>query len=79
MIDSQANFFWNIGHALDRSTLFDPSCKIEKNIFNKKLLISITRNKPIIDMDIVRDSFHNQASGLAHIDGEMKLTQNYEI
>jgi hypothetical protein len=79
LIDSQTNFFWNIEHALNRSTLFDPKCKIENNIFNKNLLISITRNKLIIDMDIVRDNFNNQASGLTHIDGETKLTQNYEI
>jgi hypothetical protein len=30
-------------------------------------------------MDIMRDSFHNQASGFTHMDGEMKLTKNYEI
>jgi hypothetical protein len=75
LIDPQTIFLWNI----NRSTCLDPSCKIEIKLFNKKLLISITRNKPIIDMDILRDSFHNQASGFTQIDSEMKLTQNYVI
>jgi hypothetical protein len=30
-------------------------------------------------MDIVRDSFYNQASGFTHMDGEMKLIQNYKL
>jgi hypothetical protein len=59
--------------------LIDPSCKIETHLFNKNLLISITRNKSIIDVDIMRDSFHNQASSFTHVDGAMKFTKNYEI
>jgi hypothetical protein len=30
-------------------------------------------------MDIVRDSFYNQASGFTHMNGEMKLIQNYKL
>jgi hypothetical protein len=79
LIDPQTFFFWNIEHALNRSTSLDPSCKIETHLFNKNLLISITRNKSIIDVDIMRDSFHNQASSFTHVDGAMKFTKNYEI
>ncbi|CAM6032277.1 unnamed protein product (chloroplast) [Sphagnum compactum] len=48
-------------------------------LFNEILLISITRNKPIIDTDTTRLAFHRQASGFTHMDSEMRLTKNYGI
>nr|AND48497.1 hypothetical protein RF2 [Flatbergium sericeum] len=48
-------------------------------LFNEILLISITRNKPIIDTDTTRFAFHRQASGFTHMDSGMRLTKNYGI
>ncbi len=48
-------------------------------LFNEILLISITRNKLIIDMDTTRLTFHRQASGFTHMDSEMRFTKNYGI
>ncbi len=80
MISPPTIFFWNIRHAPNKSTSLDgPNCKIKTSLFNKILLIGITRNKPIINMNIMRDSFHKQASGFTHMKDEMKLTKNYGI
>ncbi len=35
--------------------------------FNKIVLISITQNKPIVDMDTTRLAFHQQASSFTHM------------